>query len=185
MDRPQSLSRKEFNFFRSPRDIESSGERHCHQQEPNHPGDRLQRPPGVIRQREIGLRQEVRNALTPAPVTPTALKPRGRRSQRDWTSTRDSQRDRTLTRGSQRAGQRGGEGANRAATGDRRRVKSPRTRQRWGAKLALELFGQRQDLTSTRGLQRISFDIAMRENNETVITSGTIDSYCSNSGGSG
>ena len=48
MDHLQSSSRKEFNFFRSPRDIESLGECHCHQQELNHPGDRLQRLPGVI-----------------------------------------------------------------------------------------------------------------------------------------
>ena len=45
----QSSPRKEFDFFRSPRDIESLGEHHRHQQEPNHPGVRLQRLPGAIR----------------------------------------------------------------------------------------------------------------------------------------
>ena len=73
----------------------------------------------------IGLPQEVRNVLTPALVTHTALKPRGRRSQ---IGLRQEVRN---EQGNE------GERAPTAATGDRRRVKSPRTRQRWGAKLAL------------------------------------------------
>ena len=59
--------------------------------------------------------------------------------------------DWTLTRGSQRGGQRGGVGANRAATGDRRRVKSPRTWQRGGAKLSLEAEDRRHQLHGPRG----------------------------------
>ena len=74
--------------------------------------------------------------LTPAPVTHTALKPRGRRSQ---IGLRQEVRN---EQGNE------GERAPTAATGDRRRVKSPRIRQRWGAKLALgpEVTGWHQQI---------------------------------------
>ena len=80
--------------------------------------------------------------LTPAPVTHTALKPRGRRSQ---IGLRQEVRN---EQGNE------GERAPTAATGDRRRVKSPRTRQRWGAKLALG--PDHETIATRRSLDRMA-----------------------------